>query len=147
MEKETQTSDRSPLESPHVSIWSVPADWRNTYLIAFLSSSTLIFFIVLGHEVWQGIAASKHWVEIAIRIGSAAAPLIFLAATLCLLGVELGKVLSESFVRKRYNEGKAAGKAEGKAEERRFWETRIESEVQKRVAAELRKQDNANKPG
>ena len=103
-----------------VSLWSVSARWRTIYHFAFLILCALSFAVTVYYVVVSGKEVS--WYGIIVAIGKNVAPLFLAAAILALIVTEVLRVLSDIFLKKRYEKGRQEGRQEGIAEERARWE-------------------------
>ena len=102
-------------------IWTVPADWRETYFILF----NVQIIIGLGLITWNEVAgrrASDNFVDVLVAVCQSMAPVIITIAGVTIVMVEALRMLSERYLRRRFRQGKEEGREEGLAEGQRRME-------------------------
>ncbi len=102
-------------------IWTVPADWRETYFILF----NVQIIIGLGLITWNEATsrrASDNFVNVLVAGCESMAPVIITIAAVTIALVEAPRMLSERYLRRRYRQGKEEGREEGLAEGQRRME-------------------------
>ena len=102
-------------------IWTVPADWRETYFILF----NVQIIIGLGLITWNEATsrrASDNFVDVLVAVCESMAPVIITIAAVTIALVEALRMLSERYLRRRYRQGKEEGREEGLAEGQRRME-------------------------
>lgn len=98
-------------------IWTVPADWRETYFILF----NVQIIIGLGLITWNEATsrrASDNFVNVLVAVCESMAPVIITIAAVTIALVEALRMLSERYLRRRFRQGRE----EGQVEERSKWE-------------------------
>ncbi len=96
-------------------IWTVPADWRETYFILF----NVQIIIGLGLITWNEATsrrASDNFVDVLVAVCESMAPVIITIAAVTIALVEALRMLSERYLRRRYRQGKEEGREEGREE-------------------------------
>ena len=102
-------------------IWTVPADWRETYFILF----NIQIIIALGLITWNEVTsrrASDNFVDVLVAVCQSMAPVIITIAGVTIVMVETLRMLSERYLKRRYRQGKEEGLEEGLAEGQRRME-------------------------
>ncbi len=121
-----------PDITPRESVWSVPQSWQGLYLVLF----TVQFFACAGVVTWYQVASNTEdsAVETFFAIGQVMAALVIMIVAHTLIIVEVIVMLSERYLARRFEQGRARGRAEGRTAvlaELREWERRRQEAKEK----------------
>ena len=109
------------MEERRDAIWSVPADWRETYFILFTIQITICLGLVIWHEV-SNRDISDNFVAVLLAVSRSMAPVVVTIAAETVIIVEVLRMLSERYLARRFKQGLERGQAEGQAREEKKWE-------------------------
>ena len=93
------------------SIWSVPAKWQKAFFWLFTFQMAVITGILIWYHGWQKTNDTK--VETFIAIGHDVGGFILPVTALTFILVEVGFMLSEIFLRERFEKGREQGLEQG----------------------------------
>ena len=94
------------MEERREAIWTVPADWRNTYFILF----NVQFVVCLGLVIWHEVSTrgvSDNFVDVLLAVCHSMAPVVITIAAENIVIVEVFRMLSEKYLARRFRQGQA----------------------------------------
>ena len=89
------------------SIWSVPAKWQKAFFWLFTLQMAVITGVLIWYHVWQKTDDTR--VETFIAIGHDVGGFVLPITALTFILVEVGFMLSEIFLRERFEKGREQG--------------------------------------
>ena len=89
------------------SIWSVPAKWQKAFFWLFTLQMAVITGILIWYHVWHKTDDTR--VETFIAIGHDVGGFVLPVTALTFILVEVGFMLSEIFLRERFEKGREEG--------------------------------------
>ena len=89
------------------SIWSVPAKWQKAFFWLFTLQMAVITGVLIWYHVWQKTDDIR--VETFIAIGHDVGGFVLPITALTFILVEVGFMLSEIFLRERFEKGREQG--------------------------------------
>ena len=99
------------------SIWSVPAKWQKAFFWLFTLQMAVITGILIWYHVW--VKTDDTRVETFIAIGHDVGGFVLPVTALTFILVEVGFMLSEIFLRERFEKGREEGLEQGSEQERK----------------------------
>ena len=99
------------------SIWSVPAKWQKAFFWLFTFQLAVITGVLIWYHVWQKTDDTK--VETFIAIGHDLGGFVLPVTALTFILVEVGFMLSEIFLRERFEKGLEEGLEQGLEQEKK----------------------------
>ena len=99
------------------SIWSVPAKWQKAFFWLFTIQMAVITGILIWYHVWHKTDDTR--VETFIAIGHDVGGFVLPVTALTFILVEVGFMLSEIFLRERFEKGREEGLEQGLEQERK----------------------------
>ncbi len=108
------------MRDRRTAIWSVPEDWASLYLFLF----SLQLVALIGLVVWYKIAQvpGDTWPESILSITRGVGASVIAIAGESLVRTEAIALISERYLKKRYNAGIEKGREEGQETTQREWE-------------------------
>ncbi len=99
------------------SIWSVPAKWQKAFFWLFTLQLAIITGILIWYHVW--VKTDDTRVQTFIAIGHDVGGFVLPVTALTFILVEVGFMLSEIFLRERFEKGREEGLEQGLEQEKK----------------------------
>jgi TRAP-type C4-dicarboxylate transport system permease small subunit len=125
------------------SIWSVPAKWQKAFFWLFTFQMAVITGILIWYHGWQKTNDTK--VETFIAIGHDVGGFILPVTALTFILVEVGFMLSEIFLRERFEKGREQEKKRRKEQASRLVDSgKLPAEVLELLFGDEAEQGNSS---
>ncbi len=108
------------MRDRRTAIWSVPEDWASLYLFLFSIQLVALIGLVVWYEIAQ--VSGDTWPESILSITRGVGASVIAIAGESLVRTEAIVLISERYLKKRYNAGIEKGREEGQETTQREWE-------------------------